>query len=177
MTDRDLTRFAADRRLRETTVARLRGLGEDGCAAALAVAVPLGMNDNHLRDLLDLAADIAARRGCGVAAVLADGEITALCASGSGRADRIRAVKEHLWRLRYPQLAAALQRIAELRGEMGLPGGVRLEVPEHLEGGELTVTVRAASAAQLRARVAALSRALDGAQVDAIFSIWQEAEE
>lgn len=172
----DLDAYAAERRLRDATVVRLRGLGADGCAAVLEVAAPLGMNDNHLRDMLDLVEDIAARRCTDVSAVLRDAAIAAALRGDGGRSDRIRALKACLRRLRYPQLSAALDRIAARRQEMGLPGGVSLDLPENLEGDEVTITVRAASPAQLRSRVASLARALEGDGIDAIFAIWQEAE-
>ncbi len=176
MVETDLETYAERRHLRSATVERIRGLGEESCRAVLGLAVPLAMNDNNLRDVLDLLEDIAARQGSSVARVLEREDIAALRRRDMGRSDRIREVKSCLRRLRYPQLSEALLRIERLRGDLALPRCVGLELPENLEGDELTVTLKVSSAEQLRETVAAMGRAFERAEVDTIFSLWQESE-
>jgi hypothetical protein len=93
-----------------------------------------------------------------------------------GRSDRIKMLKACLRRLRYPQLSAAEDRVAELTRELGLPGGTRLEVPEFLEGDAVTVTLRAKSAADLRAKASRLAEAVAQPQCEEIFAILEGAE-
>lgn len=177
MSERDLASYAARRRLREATVTRMRALGTATCANVLELVVPLGLNENQLRDVLDTLEDIASRRQCDVARVLADAGLGEVLRPELGRSDRIKVLKAHLRRLRYPQLSAALDRIEQLRGDLRLPHGVRLELPDDLEGDEVVLTVRASSVAQLRARVERAAQALAGPEVETMFSLWQEAEE
>jgi hypothetical protein len=176
MAEFDLDSYAERRNLREATVHRVRGLDEASRAAVLALVVPLALNDNNLRDVLDFLEDIAARRGTAIAAVLESAEIAALRKRDMGRSDRIRELKGCLYRLRYPQLSAALRRIEELRRSLHLPNRVRLELPENLEGDELTVTLRAGSAKQLRELVAATASAFERDEIETIFAVWQESE-
>jgi hypothetical protein len=140
------------------------------------LVVPLALNDNNVRDVLDLLEDIAARRGTAIAEVLESEEIATLRRRDMGRSDRIRELKSCLYRLRYPQLSAALQRIEELRRNLRLPSRVLLELPDNLEGEELTVTLRAGSAKQLRELVAATAKAFERDELEAIFAVWQESE-
>jgi len=177
MSDREFVTYAEKRRLRETTVARMRDLGAESCAAVADIAAPLGLNDNQLRDVLDMLEDIAARRRCDVAAVLASSGLSEVLRPDLGRDDRVRALKGHLRRLRYPQLSAAMERIDELRGALQLPRGSRLELPVDLEGDEVVVNVRASSVEQLRSRVAAVGQALARPELETMFALWQEAEE
>ena len=74
-------------------------------------------------------------------------------------------------RLRYPQLSAAEGRLKGLVGRLGLPAGATAELPPNLEGDDLTITLRARSAAELRARAAGVVKALNGSEVDEIFAI------
>lgn len=177
MTELDLASYAAERHLREATVGRLESLTAGDRQAVLGWAVPLGLNDNQLRDVLDLLDDIAARRGCDVAAILADPALEPVRRRDIGRSDRIRELKGRLRRLRYPQLSTALDRIDELRRALQLPSGVRLEIPDDLEGDEVTVKISASSVTQLRSRVAAAARSFERCEADAVFSILHEGVE
>lgn len=176
MADFDLDAYAERRNLRDATVHRVRALDEASRAALLALVVPLALNDNNLRDVLDFLEDIAARRDTVVAEVIESAEIAALRRRDMGRSDRIRELKSCLYRLRYPQLSAALQRIEELRRSLHLPNRVLLELPENLEGDELTITMKAGSAQQLRDLVAATARAFERDEIETIFAVWQESE-
>ncbi len=175
MTDSRLEEYVERQRLRPVTAERLRRLDQGGRSAVLDVAVPLGLNDNQLRDVLDLAEDSAAREGVSVAEVLGDPEAAALRQRRLGRSDKIKALKAWLRRRRYPHLSAALDRIDALRARLGLPAATRLELPENLEGDELVVTLRASSVEDLRARVAQLARACDRPEIEALFDVWHEA--
>jgi len=87
----------------------------------------------------------------------------------------IVAVKSALRVLRFPQLAAAEARLAELIRQLKLPRGIRVHLPEHLEGDEVRIELSARSAGALRNRVAALQQALSAPQMDEIFRALEEA--
>lgn len=169
--------YCERRRLRASTVQRLRAMDAASRAAVLSWAIPFGMNDNQLCDVLDTLDDIAARRGVGVDAVCADPMLDRIRVRRLGRSDTIREFRSALRQLRYPQLSAALARIEDLCAAMKLPRGTSLEVPPDLEGDEVGLTIRARSAKELRARVAATANALEGSSIESIFAILLEGGE
>jgi hypothetical protein len=92
-------------------------------------------------------------------------------ARGLGRNEAVRALKQSLRRLRYAQLAAMEERLAAITKALRLPAGVEVHFPENLEGEEVSVRLRAKSAAQLRAQVETLSSAMRRAEVEEIFRL------
>jgi hypothetical protein len=115
------------------------------------VVVDVRPSARHLADVLDWLDDIAARDGVRPAAVLAAPTLrTALAARGSAP-DRLKRWKESLRRLRYPRLVAREQAFREAARALDLGRGVTLAPPAGLEGGTVSVTIRAASAAELEA--------------------------
>ena len=139
--------------------------------ALLALAAQLRLGENQLRDLLDDLTAIAARRSCGPAAVLDIDEVRAVRARQLGRNDAIRALKQALRRLRYPQLSAVEQGLAERVKGLRLPAGVRVDLPENLEGEHIAVILRAHSAAELRAQADAVAAALRAGTVEEMFAL------
>ncbi len=165
------------RRWSGETLARLDRLEPASRAALEAIVQPLRLSDNHLRGVLDLVEDTAARCSTSVAEVLGDAEVAALCERPIARSEKIKALKARLRRLRYPQLSAALTRVDELRNALELPGRVRLEVPDNLEGDDVVVTLRASSADEMRAHSERLAAAMAGGEIESIFTILEEAGE
>ena len=167
----------ATTRWSKATTTRCERLDDSSRAALLDLVAPLRLSDNQMRDILDLLEDTAARRGVSVATVLADDEVRALGRRAMARSEKVKALKMCLRRLRYPQLSAAVARIDELRGALGLPRGVTLEVPENLEGDEVVITLRATSVRSLRSRSEQVAACLGRGEVESIFAILEEAAE
>ncbi|MGD9763940.1 MAG: hypothetical protein AB7V27_09525 [Candidatus Binatia bacterium] len=163
--------YAAEKRFAEGTLSRWLMQDAPAQIALLAVAERLRLGDNQFRAVLDDVVDIAARRGCAVAAVLEDPAVRAVWARGLGRNEAMKALREALRRLRYPQLTAAEQRVSALTRSLRLPAGARLECPPLLEGEEMTLVVRGSSATQLRARAAAAVRALQDEALEELFAV------
>jgi hypothetical protein len=171
MSDSDVRAYAAAKRFAAPAVDRWLALAPVDRDALLELAHRLRLGENQFRDVLDDLTAIAARRQCALADVAAVPEITALWERALGRNEALKALKIVLRRLRYPQLTAAEQRIAEVIRALRLPAGVRLEAPPNLEGDALTATVRGRSPDELRAQARALASALDGAPLDEIFAL------
>jgi len=124
------------------------------------VVTTLHPSPRHLTDIFDWLDDIAARDGVRPAAVLADRALQGVLRAGGSAPDRLKRWKETLRRLRYPRLVARERAVAELVRSMHV-AGVDVEPPVDLEGGAVTLTIRASSVAELtdalerlRARVA-----------------------
>jgi hypothetical protein len=171
MSDDAVRAYAAGKHFGAASLERWLAHDEAGRLALLAVAERLRLGENQLRDVLEAAEDVAARQGSSLAAVLTGKEVSTALGAEVGRNEAIKGVKNALRRLRYPQLSAAEGRLKGLIGKLGLPAGVSAEAPPNLEGENLTVTLRARSAAELRARAAGVVGALNGPEVDEIFAI------
>lgn len=171
MADPRLLAFADGRRLSRALLDRWLALSPSDAAALLAVAERLRLGENHLRDVLDGAEDIAARAGSSVAAVLGRPEVSGLLASEMGRNPCLKALKEALRRMRYPQLSATEDRLRELGRRLRLPNAAEIAFPDNLQGVEVTLTVRGASAAELRANLSEAARAVGRAELDEMFRL------
>jgi len=143
----------------ELLAARTATWTDDERVALATVAAALRPSPHHLADVLDWLDDIAARDGTRPAAVLAAPALAAAFASKGSAPDRWKRWKEALRRLRYPRLVAREQEVAAAMRALDLGRGVTIAAPAALEGGTMTVTIRAASAAELDATLDRLDAA------------------
>jgi hypothetical protein len=171
MSEEGVRAHAAEKRFGAATLDRWLALEADDREALLHLARELRLGENQFRDFFDQLSDVASRRGCAVASLVADGPVRDALRRGLSRNDAIHAVRQTLRRLRYPQLTAVEERLARLRMGLGLPAAVRLELPENLEGEQVTVVLQASSAAELRERARALAAAAQEGAVDEIFDL------
>jgi hypothetical protein len=153
------------------TVARWLQCGQADQDALLEIAEALRLGENQFRDVFDQAQEIAARRQCSMGEVLRTQPVRDVLARGLGRNDALRALKQSLHRLRYPQLAAVEERLAGMTKGLGLAPGSEFRFPENLEGEEVSLHLKAKSAAQLRQQVQRLATALQRPEVDEIFRL------
>jgi hypothetical protein len=166
--------WAAERRYRAALVERWLRLNAADGRVLLDLAIELRLGENQLRDVWDCAEDIAARDRCALAAVLAAPPVTRARRSSAGRSDRLKAVKATLRRLRYPQLVATEQRLAELVRQLELPRNVHVTLPDWLEGNTVRVDIVADSAHALASAAAALHAAATRPECAAVFSLLEE---
>ena len=122
--------------------------------------------------MLDWLDDIAARDGTRPAAVLAAPALrTALASSGSAP-DRLKRWKEALRRLRYP--AARRARAGDSRRRCGRSTSVaasRSRRRPALEGGTITITIRAGSPTELDASLDRLDAARRAGALARLFAL------
>lgn len=167
--------YAGTRMYSAATVERWLRLASHDGDALLQLATELRLGENQLRDLWDWAEEIATRDGLTLSHVLAAAPIAAVRARELGRSDKLKAIKAALRRLRFPQLAAVEDRLAELVRTLQLPRNVRITLPEHLEGDQLRIEIAADSASAWRAAAAALLAAADTPACAQLFALLGEA--
>jgi hypothetical protein len=148
---------------------------DDERAALRTVVASLRPSARHLTDMLDWLDDIAARDGTRAGAVLAEPELTAALRSGSSAPERLKHWKERLRRLRYPRLAARERALDDAIRRLALGTAITLAPPADLEGGVLTVTIRARSSDELAAAVECLRERLARGDVERLFALLDEA--
>jgi hypothetical protein len=144
----------------------------DDREALLGLAQELKLGENHFKGLLDWLEEIALRDGTGIAAVLSREELSRIATDPRlGRNDKLKRIKDELRRLRFPRLARIEEEIQRRVRGMNLDPRVRLMVPAGLEGGTVTVEMRAGSSDELQRLSAELARAVEGDEMKAIFAL------
>lgn len=169
--DAEVRAYAAERKYHPATIDRWLRLASADRAALLELAQELRLGENQLRDLWEWAEEIAQRDGLSLATVLGAEAVAAARRRAVGRSDRLKLVKAALRRLRFPQLAAAEDRLAALVSELGLPPSVRVTAPESLEGDSIRIEIVADSAASLQDSAARLLAAAQSPACAAIFEL------
>jgi hypothetical protein len=171
MSESAVRAYAAEKRFGAATLERWLAQPPADRDALLELAARLRLGENQLRDVMNDLVAIGSRRECGIAAVLQGAELRAVHDRRLGRNDALRALKQDLRRMRYPQLSGAERRLAALGRRLQLPAGARVELPENLEGEHIAITLRARSATELRAQAQAVAAALQGDAVDEMFAL------
>src|SRR5262245_7808444 len=106
--------YAAEKRFAAGLLERWLAQAPADRDALLDVATRLRLGENQLRDVLDDLTAIAARRASDIATLLRGAELRAILDRSLGRNEAIRALKQGLRRLRYPQLDAAERQLTDL---------------------------------------------------------------
>ena len=154
--DASFRAFAAARRYGQATLDRWARLDGEDAAALLRLIEDLRPGENQLRDVWDWSDDVAARDGIALAQVLDEEPVVAARRRAVSRNDKLKLVKHALRRLRFPQLAATEDRLADLIRALALPRTVRVTLPDFLEGDTVRVEITAGNVAALQAAAAAL---------------------
>ena len=155
--------YAREKRFSAATLARWQAWPAEGRGALLSLVLDLRCGENHVKDLLDWLTDIARRDACGVAEVLAQPAIRAARAGAASRNDRLKAVKTALRRLRFPRLARLEDQVHQAVRALDLGRNVQVSFSPNFEGDELTISLTARSADELRAQCVCLNdRLADG---------------
>jgi hypothetical protein len=167
-----ILQYCAEKGFRKQTAESWLDLPEADGEALLELAEALQVGENHFRDVLDWLEEIALRDGTDFRAVLR-GEAVAKVFDDprQGRNDKLKRVKEELRRLRYPRLAETEEEIRNRIRELKLGPRIQMTAPLNLEGGALTVQLRAASQEELTRLTRELSEAAEKKSVGEIFQL------
>jgi hypothetical protein len=132
----------------------------------------LKVGENHFKDLLDWLEEISLRDGMAVAEILKRDEVARIASDPRlGRNDKLKRLKEELHRLRFPRLARIEEEINRRLRDMKLKPPRLLTVPAGLEGGAVTVQMKASSHEELKRLAAELARVVDEKDMQEIFAL------
>lgn len=164
--------YARIKGFHEATIKRLSSLAQQDQEALMAIVATLRASENHVRDLLDWLEEIAVRDGTPIKDVLAKDTLGALLTDPRlGRNDKLKRLKEELRRIRFPRLSQIETEITKRIQALKLGPQVQLAVPTGLEGGFLTVQLKATSHEELRQLLAELAQAVEKMEVKEIFEL------
>ena len=174
MNDQQILAYAKDRGFHQHTVERWLGLSEPDRESLLALAQGLKAGENHLRDFLDWLQEIALRDGARFDEILNREELSRIMSDPRlGRNDKLKRLKDELRRLRFPRLARIEEDVKRRIREMKLRPQILVTVPPGLEGGTMTIEVRATSHDELKLLVDEVEDALEREEMREIFALLQ----
>lgn len=132
----------------------------------------LAPSANTMSELLRLADEISARDRVAVYEILAAPEIEKLLsADGLSRKDKQRFLRKELESRRYPIRQKIADRLSNLQGQITRETGIKVDLPEDLEGDSILFSFKARSPEQLAtvaAQVVALATSKEVSELYAI---------
>jgi hypothetical protein len=138
----------------------------------LLLAETLKVGENHFKDLLDWLEEISVRDGAGVADLLQRDELARITSDPRlGRSDKLKRLKDEVRRLRFPRMARIEDEIARRVRALKLDAKITLAVPAGLEGGAVTIEMRAASRDELKRLSGELARVVEEDGIKEIFAL------
>jgi len=170
MTEQDIRDYSTAKGFHPQTLKRWLNWQADDASALAHLALPLKINENHLRDLMDWLEEIAVRDGQSIRQILARRLISESATDPRlGRSDRFKRIKEEIRRLRFPRLAAVEDAIRARIVDLKLYPKIRLSVPSGLEGGRLRIEFAAATRTEFKQLSTRLLEAGDKQKLGEIF--------
>ena len=172
MLDQSIHDYATEKGFHKQTIERWLRLDAADRQALWDLVKELRMGENHLRDFLDWLEEIALRDGITFSDILKGESVSRiLSAPRLGRNDKLKQLKEDVCRLRFPRLAQIEGEIEKKIRDMKLKPQIHINVPPGLEGGTLTVQLKAADYEELKRLVRELGQALEGEALKEIFAL------
>jgi hypothetical protein len=166
-----ITAYAGQKHLSAQTLGRWQAWAPEGQTALLALAEKLQLGENQLRDFLDWSEEISSRDGAAIHEILARPEVRRPLDAQLSRNDKLKAVKDALRRLRYPQLSHLEGELRAAVKALDLGGRVRVSFPPALAGDEVTIEVKARSVSELDESLSLLRQRIDEGALQHIFDL------
>ena len=164
--------YARRKGFHRQTLDRWLALSEADRESLALLAQELKPGENHFKDLLDWLEELALRDGIGVAQLLNVEPLARITSDPRlGRNDKLKRLKEELWRLRFPRLAHIEMEIQRRVREMKLNQQIQVSVPPGLESGAVTVQVKATDCDEMKRLIGDLVRLSEGEQMKQIFAL------
>ena len=171
MAENAIRDYAKTRGFHRRTLDRWLGWQPADQDALEEIAVSLKVSENHLRDMMDWLEEISLRDDSNISAILKRPAIYSIKTDPRlGRADKLKRIKEHLRRWRFPRLAAIEESLRAQIRALKLPADIELSVPPGLEGGRVHVTFSAGSQREFEELTDRLSDAASSAIIAEIFA-------
>jgi len=163
--------YARHKHLSAQTLGRWQAWTEEDQAAWLSVAEELQLGENHLRDFLDWLEETVLRDGGTIHSLLARPELRRPLDAKLSRNDKLKAVKEALRKLRYPQLSRLEDDLRAAVKALDLGSRVRVSFPPAFEGDEVTVEITARNVKELDEGVTRLRQRIAAGALQRVFDL------
>ncbi|MEE8074556.1 MAG: hypothetical protein V3T60_02900 [Candidatus Binatia bacterium] len=178
MLDQAILEYGREKGFHKQTLERWLKFPEADREAMLELARGLRTGENHFRDLMDWLEEVSLRDGVSVLEILKGKSIEPIWSDPRlGRNDKLRRIKEELRRLRFPRLVQVEGEIQKRIRQMKLRPQIKISVPPNLEGGTLTLQLRATGHEELRGLFREISQILEGTEMKEIFDLLMGREQ
>lgn len=172
MVDEGIVDYGREKGFRQQTMDRWLQFPQTDREALLGLAKELKIGENHFRDLLDWLEEIALRDDVSLCEMLKGESLMRILSEPRlGRNDKLKRFKDELRRRRFPRLAQMEEDIRKRIQAMKLGSQIQMTFPPGLEGGTLTVQVRATSYEEFRRLIVELGGLLESEAMKEIFDL------
>jgi len=170
--------YARSKGFHQATITRLASLAQQDQQALMVIVATLRASENHVRDLLDWLQEIALRDGIEIKDVLSKEAVAGILTDPRlGRNDKLKRLKDEVRKVRFPRLSQVETEIAKRIQALKLKPQAQVTVPAGLEGGFLTVQLKARSRQELQQLSADLAQAVERNEVKEIFELLDGKDE
>ena len=163
--------YAQHKHLNAQILARWQAWTEEDQVELLALAEELQLGENHLRDFVDWLEEIVLRDGGMIRDLLSRPELRRPLDTKLSRNDKLKAIKDAVRRIRYPQLSQLEDDLRATIKALDLGGRVHVSFPPAFEGDEVTVEIKAHNVKELDDSVTRLRQRLDDGALQRMFDL------
>ncbi len=149
--------MAAQGRLKESHLVLLAGLTDREATAVATVFATISPSAGEARDLVKLFGDLAKRDNVGLTDTIARPDVTELLQNETvPRRQRVATLRRHLRTLTLPHLSRLENEAAALATAGGLTAPIHVKLPPDLSRGDVVISLRVRTGADVRAAVSVL---------------------
>lgn len=160
--------YVKEKRVDEKLSSQLHGLLKESPELLGILVEDLAPSANTMRQILECAAEIGQRDGSSISRVL---ENAMKDIGGASRKEKQAELRRSLECLRYPIKTKVLEKAEELKRTLQGQYGVKVELPEDLEGDQVQVSLRIRSSEDLGNYLPRLARLAKDKNLDELFCL------
>ncbi|MCB0360909.1 MAG: hypothetical protein KDD44_14775, partial [Bdellovibrionales bacterium] len=161
----------SERRFESAFTEELKGIGVDAEAGLLRLVRELSPSASHFRQMLQQLRDVSRRDDTSLSSLLADPGLLVLLDAAHPRQEKLTQVRRWISRRRFPERVRIEERAEQLMGELVKRHGVRLQLPEELEGDSLELARRLRSIAEVQKLAERLSSLAGDPELEELFEL------
>ena len=165
-----IEQYCSKHKIQGQLLAQLYSLDPSSKESLLGVLSSLRPSANTLRNILKLSGEIAKRDKKEFSDLFSKKEIQDILNSELGRKHKQEKITEELKLIRFPEMAKIKNEIASSINELRKEYGLRLNLPENLEGDKLRVQIEAKNADELLEKAKNLCSLSKDENLEKIFS-------
>ncbi len=171
MNSQNLENYFIQRQVPDQTQEFLRALAPNDLEAVSSLVQNLSPSSNMLRSLIDLLGDIQHRDKLSFLEIFEQVSIGSLLASSGSSKDKQLKLKTSLLRIRYPEKYEIEDKLAGLVDSIRKNFGLRVTLPEELEGDQLQLNIQIRDTKDLSSYSEKLSNLSSSEEIQELFSI------
>lgn len=166
-----ITKYCESKQVPEETRSYLNSLPECDLRAIISLIKDLSPSSNTLRTFVDLLGDIQHRDKLNFSDILDKASLCFILSSSGSSKDKQIKLKNSLMRIRFPEKFTIEDSLNNLTSKIREEFGVKIILPEELEGDQLQVNLCFRSGEGLSIISKKLANLADSKQLEEIFSI------